>query len=406
MSKIICDLCGTSYAETAAQCPICGTAKTDASRTRPGGDTADSYAYVKGGRFSESNVRRRTGSQSAPSRSRNTRREPQENDGANTGLKIVVAVLLLAIVCVFAFIAIKIISANKPDEGTQTSQSTQANTDQVSCTGISLSQKQWEFTGLNQTLLLQVILEPNDTTEKVYFRSSNENVVTVDESGLITPVADGEASIYVTCGGLQESCTIVCNVGVEPQQPSQPSDPSEPSTPPVEDVELVLNRSDFTLRGYGSYWNLSIASEGYIGPDPSLVTWTSDDPTIATVENGKVTAVGNGNTIVRAEYGGKVVECDVRCKDVVVPVETGYYLSSTEFSMNVGTTESISLYAKADSSKVQGATFRVEDASVCTVDERGRVKALETGRGKNTVVYVEYEGHTYECLVRVRATDL
>ena len=25
MSKIICDICGTSYPETSEQCPICGT---------------------------------------------------------------------------------------------------------------------------------------------------------------------------------------------------------------------------------------------------------------------------------------------------------------------------------------------------------------------------------------------
>ena len=31
MSKIICDVCGTSYPETAAACPICGCARPNST---------------------------------------------------------------------------------------------------------------------------------------------------------------------------------------------------------------------------------------------------------------------------------------------------------------------------------------------------------------------------------------
>ena len=62
MSKVICDVCGTAYPETAAQCPICGCAKNSADQTAAAavgsaGDTsASSYTYVKGGRFSKRNA--------------------------------------------------------------------------------------------------------------------------------------------------------------------------------------------------------------------------------------------------------------------------------------------------------------------------------------------------------------
>ena len=57
MSKIICDVCGTAYPETAAVCPICGCAKntttpTAAAETVEEGEGAG-YNYVKGGRFSK-----------------------------------------------------------------------------------------------------------------------------------------------------------------------------------------------------------------------------------------------------------------------------------------------------------------------------------------------------------------
>ena len=60
MSKVICDLCGTSYPETSNQCPICGTARPVQSVAVNDTDKeSGGYTYVKGGRFSKANVRKR-----------------------------------------------------------------------------------------------------------------------------------------------------------------------------------------------------------------------------------------------------------------------------------------------------------------------------------------------------------
>ena len=63
MSKIVCEVCGTSFPETSAQCPICGYVPTgDNVYTEPTVNdekVTGSYTYVKGGRFSKNNVRKR-----------------------------------------------------------------------------------------------------------------------------------------------------------------------------------------------------------------------------------------------------------------------------------------------------------------------------------------------------------
>ena len=63
MSKIICDVCGTTYVETSAQCPICGYVNPTMAdhSVQESGDIAENgeLTYVKGGRFSKSNVRKR-----------------------------------------------------------------------------------------------------------------------------------------------------------------------------------------------------------------------------------------------------------------------------------------------------------------------------------------------------------
>ena len=68
MNKVICDICGTTYPETAEQCPICGFARDMGAvfaETAPAEEMpaqAPARQQVKGGRFSASNVRKRNNS--------------------------------------------------------------------------------------------------------------------------------------------------------------------------------------------------------------------------------------------------------------------------------------------------------------------------------------------------------
>ena len=69
MNKIICDICGTKYPDTAEQCPICGYANTAiAAGAAVASEIEDNFlediiqeprSKVKGGRFSKTNVRKR-----------------------------------------------------------------------------------------------------------------------------------------------------------------------------------------------------------------------------------------------------------------------------------------------------------------------------------------------------------
>ena len=52
MRKIVCEVCGTSYPETASACPICGSARSVDARifVDDSGDSAHetpTYTYVK-----------------------------------------------------------------------------------------------------------------------------------------------------------------------------------------------------------------------------------------------------------------------------------------------------------------------------------------------------------------------
>lgn len=412
MNKIVCNLCGTSYPETASQCPICGTAKTDANKTTTGAESG--YAYVKGGRFSKANVRKRNAGQKelprvvAPVKpkkeapvqrpAKNTASEPvrkrerKERTSSNLILIIIALLLVVAIIAVCAYIVKEYLAGDEPDNSvnTTTTAPTTTVTEPVPCTGLTLSLYTHTFTTAGEGFMISPQKAPAHSTDPVRFESADERIATVDEKGIVTAVADGTVTIYVFCGDQVAEFTAVCNVGVVPGGDSQPTNP-EP------DVVLELNRTDFSLRGYGAYHML------YSGElDPAEIIWTTSDETVATVENGKVTAVGNGTAVITAEYMGQTVTCTVRCEDVVI---TEYelltrYGKGNDFTLRVG--ESIVLFlAEIESGlriQPENLTFTMSKEGVITIDETGKITALASGRVTVTVTYGDL---TFESIVRV-----
>lgn len=76
------------------------------------------------------------------------------------------------------------------------------------CTDISLNINDYSFTALNETMTLKAVLSPSDTTETAVFSSSNNDVATVTQFGLVTSRGEGTCTITVTCGGQTATCNI------------------------------------------------------------------------------------------------------------------------------------------------------------------------------------------------------
>lgn len=69
---------------------------------------------------------------------------------------------------------------------------------------------------------------------------------------------------------------------------------------------LSVSRIDFSLVGE--------RENVYIGTVPAeAVTWETGDPSVVTVEDGVLTAVGVGSTTVTASFDGQNLECQVNC---------------------------------------------------------------------------------------------
>lgn len=144
------------------------------------------------------------------------------------------------------------------------------------------------------TATLTATVKPDNAVDKtVDWESSNENIATVVD-GKVTAKAAGTATITATADGKSATCSVtVVAKGVE--------------IVPVSGV--TLNKPDLDLKvGDTATLTASVAPEN---ATDKTVSWSSSNQSVATVENGVVTAKAAGTAKITAQAGDKTAVCEV-----------------------------------------------------------------------------------------------
>lgn len=352
MSKIICDVCGTKYPDSAEQCPICGRIRVGEGKT-----AADSFVMdetettarpkVKGGRFSKANVRKRTKNmpryemeQEKPkSKAKDLEEdydeyeefEPRKKSG--TVLNVLLAIVIVALLAVIGYIFVEYFLPNMvkeptepvsttesvTDAATETEEPTETEIPTIPCTDLSLEESVILLEEEGQPWLLNVTVLPEDTTDQLLFTSSNEEVVTVSAEGRVVAVGEGDAVITISCGDVQINCTVAVSFESEKtgsdEETEEPGEeeteaPTEATTAPLKDVKLSVKTTDVTFRVRGQQAIFKLTCD----LDPSEVEWYSENESVVTVDStGLATCVGKGTTNVVVKYGDQEVKIICRC---------------------------------------------------------------------------------------------
>lgn len=93
-----------------------------------------------------------------------------------------------------------------------------------------------------------------------------------------------------------------------PETVEETAAPETEATQPLLEGNLYLKVSSVTFSLVGESDNI------YLGVIPAdQVTWVSEDPSVISVENGVLTAVGVGKTTIHASYGDREVSCEAGC---------------------------------------------------------------------------------------------
>lgn len=178
---------------------------------------------------------------------------------------------------------------------------TQEKNPTIHVTGISMEKTEYTSYIDSNYILNTAIYPENATNKQIKWSSSNPNIITVDEkSGQIRHKQTGTATLTATTvdGGFTASCIVT---GVQPP------------------TGIDINKQVLTLV-VGSTEKLikTVHPENVYRPDS--VTWTSSNPSIATVDStGKVTAISTGtaNISVKTNDRGYTASCTVTVKPAI-----------------------------------------------------------------------------------------
>lgn len=230
----------------------------------------------------------------------------------------------------------------------------------------------------DQTLQLTATIRPADTEDKaLVWASSDEKIATVDQTGKVTTIEYGKTVISATTtNGISGYCTV--NV-VDSK---------------IYVTEVKLNNTELSLK-VGASQTLKAVVSPENATDPT-VTWTTSDEAVATVNaEGLVTAVKEGEAVITATADGKSATCKVTVEKVAVEKVT---ISTETWGMTIGETHTLTVAIQPENATYKDVTWKSSDEAVVTVDNTGKITAVEVGSADITATV---DGVTAKCAVTV-----
>ena len=231
--------------------------------------------------------------------------------------------------------------------------------------------------------------------DKFIWQSSDDSIATVDQSGLLKAVDEGDVIIKliaeVTRKKGKAELTDEVTVRVAPID--------------IESIRLhrndleILNRSTDTLK----------VSFVPANAKPKEIEWKSSNETIASVEDGIVTAKSAGNTLITAQVKDTDIKatCNVKVNPIVV---SSMQFEADSIKLEAGYSITTKLFFDPDSTENKSVTYSSSHPSIASVNSDGVIVGLSngsvggtgTGPGKATITATSVvTGVKATCIVEV-----
>ncbi|MGL4485241.1 MAG: Ig-like domain-containing protein, partial [Anaerovoracaceae bacterium] len=226
---------------------------------------------------------------------------------------------------------------------------------------ISINKNQIVLNIGETSLLLANILPANASNKAVTWTSSNTAIADVNQLGEVTGVGKGQAVITATSQDGNKTATVVAEI-----------------TSLQLVTTLTINERETNLV-IGDTKDLS-AKVLPENADDKIIEWSSSNPAVASVNNnGKITAITKGNTIIKAINiaSGLTDTVLVSVKENIRVSDIS--LNKTSANLNVGEEETfVPIITPANASN-KAVSWNSSNPLVANVDENGKVRALAIG---------------------------
>ena len=230
-----------------------------------------------------------------------------------------------------------------------------------------------------KTAALTATVDPEQAGQAVTWTSSDENVVTVDENGVLTAVAAGTATVTAAAAD-NTGASAVCEVTV---------------TKPVSSIKLDKTSASI-LRGK------TVTLKATVSPDDAAnkaVAWSSSDKKIATVDaKGVVTGVAKGTATITAKAkdgSGVKATCKITVKQPVTKIT----LNKKSASILRNKTITLKAAAGPSSANDKTVTWTTSNKKVATVNSKGVVKGI--AKGTATITATAKDGSKVKAVCKI-----
>ncbi|MBR3561440.1 MAG: Ig-like domain-containing protein, partial [Oscillospiraceae bacterium] len=239
------------------------------------------------------------------------------------------------------------------------------------------------------TATLTATVNPADSTDALVWSSSNESVATVDANGVVAAVAEGTATITVTCGSIKATCAVTV------------TDYQIHTLTMSNELTVYLNGNE----AYPAQTTLSLAVTPVDTQD--TIAWSNGNPDAVTmgaaqyttedgVKTGTVTltAKGTGKAVITAAApNGKAARCTVTVLALVKEIT----LNQNTLALEKGQTAQLTAAAAPVTPTM---VWSSDDESIATVNG-GIVSAVGVGSTDITVAAMDGSGKSAVCRVTV-----
>lgn len=171
------------------------------------------------------------------------------------------------------------------------------------------------------------------------------------------------------------------------------------SVDPVDPTGVSLDKTDVSLV-VGQSVTLTAVVEPEDASDMS-VTWSSSDPSVATVDEGVVVAVAPGTAVITASTSnGLTAQCAVTVEPLII-YATSISLDLNAIDAEIGSTFTLTATVLPDDTTDKTVAWSSSDETVATVDQEGNVTVIALGGAVITAATTDGSDLYAQCTVNV-----
>ena len=178
----------------------------------------------------------------------------------------------------------------------------------IPVTGVYLDRSELKVKLGDAAVSLNAVVEPENASDSsLQWESSDPEIASIDQ-GIVTFNTLGTCEITVTAADGQYKATCVVTVEADDEVPAVESNGDEHVA--VTGIALNTKKLDMLVGGQAETLTVEVSPSN---ASDTTVIWESSDPSVATVEDGVVTAVGMGVASISVKTADEVYEdvCEV-----------------------------------------------------------------------------------------------